>query len=317
MIASFQLFQVKNGIRQDNAVLYIPGHKGSFRQIDPLARVLVHSELFSIHFNEESTAFDGNLMWAQAHFGNPTFISNSSPVNNMTFHRSGRDSFEPLMAAKKDSTANPKNDQPRYGRRVSPRTASAPILNGGGTRNTLETSISGGAAQRIADEFHEFLLRSALHNGPTPRRINDLLPSHSDMNSFLPLTPLYQRALWQQQQQQRDFSQSGSLPSTASSLCRSPSPYNYDNFRTPKEQDVSAQDFMEFIGQVDEAIDHDSRITATTASETKKTKKEEDCFEGSSQFIFGRSVHDVGCSPDHAVPKLTTYERNTSQARTA
>lgn len=68
MISSFQLFQVKSTARHHNAVLYIPGHKGSYRQIEPLARVLVESELFSIHFNEESTAFDGNLMWSQAHF---------------------------------------------------------------------------------------------------------------------------------------------------------------------------------------------------------------------------------------------------------
>jgi hypothetical protein len=53
-------------------VLFIPGHKGTFKQARSLGahvrQLGLDMEVYTLDFNEESTALHAGLIWQQAHF---------------------------------------------------------------------------------------------------------------------------------------------------------------------------------------------------------------------------------------------------------
>ena len=120
---------------------------------------------------------------------------------------------------------------------------------------------------------------------------------------------------------------------------------NYqDTFVSEDEEEVSAQDFVKFIGQLDNAIDHQDDHQASHTEEKNKgfvdqypsfvfgmndvidldhhvTDIEEmdtnkDCDNLS--FIFGNPIHDVQMnSTNSAVPIPAAYDLNNNRARVA
>lgn len=205
-------------------------------------------------------------------------------------------------------------------------------------------------------KFQQFLLKNAIQNSMLRGDIIDnnaaILSgnlSSVGLGSLVPPPPLFQQERLLSHEQQQAFFQSGTrrasvpamsfdrsdtqlcqartssvpLPLSNHSIVRRTSTSDMNNMMS-SEQDsiqhqkekVSAQGFMEFIGQIDEAIDNNCQHIETTIAKYKVVEKKTDCRFNPS-FIFGKPIHDVQFQNSPLVPLPAEYELQNSRARMA